>query len=216
MSEKDTKNNKDIKNDEDVKDNQNTGNEAVHEDDVMITTKMSDLEKMLENIEEHADKRTDSKFEHFFLPSLIVFGLLALGGFWIIYSITQDMTRLAGAMDPKMGNNMTAIVNSVDSLSKNINQMNQSVGSIDNNLSIISNNMQVVSTKLNRLDNISDDMSHMHQNMDTLQPMLVNMQKINNNMVGIQKSMLWMQRDLSILRSSFGKPMQIFDAVPFL
>lgn len=198
------------------KDTKNTDNKAVHEDDVMITTKMSDLEQMLESVEKHADKRTDSKFEHFFLPSLIVFGLLAFGGFWIIYSITQDMTRLANAMDPKMGSNMTAMVRSIDSLSKNINTMNQSVDSIDKNLSVIRNNMQVVSTKMNRLDDISDDMSHMHKNMDTLRPMLVNMQKINKNMVGMQKSMLWMQRDLSILRSSFGKPMQIFDAVPFL
>jgi hypothetical protein len=28
------------------------------------------------------------------MPSLIVFGLLAFGGFLIIYSITQDMTKL--------------------------------------------------------------------------------------------------------------------------
>jgi hypothetical protein len=38
---------------------------------------------------------TNAKFERFFMPSLIVFGLLAFGGFLIIYSITQDMTKLA-------------------------------------------------------------------------------------------------------------------------
>jgi hypothetical protein len=36
------------------------------------------------------------------MPSLIVFGLLAFGGFLIIYSITQDMTKLAQSMDPNM------------------------------------------------------------------------------------------------------------------
>jgi hypothetical protein len=42
----------------------------------MISTSISDLEKMLESVEEHADKRTDSKFERFFMPSLIVFSSL--------------------------------------------------------------------------------------------------------------------------------------------
>jgi hypothetical protein len=50
-----------------------------------------------------------SKFERFFMPSLIVFGLLAFGGFLIIYSITQDMTKLAQSMDPNMGKNMSSV-----------------------------------------------------------------------------------------------------------
>jgi cell division protein FtsB len=153
-------------------------NEKVADDEVMITTKMSDLEKMLEGVEKHADKRTDTKFERFFMPALIVFGLLALGGFTIIYSITQDMTKLARAMDPQMGGNMTSLVRSVDNLSKSVEQMNQK--------------------------------------MSTLKPMLNNMQEMNHNMVGMQKSMLWMQRDISSLRSSFAKPMGVFNAMPFL
>jgi hypothetical protein len=44
------------------------------------------------------------------MPSLIVFGLLAFGGFLIIYSITQDMTKLAQSMDPNMGKNMSSMV----------------------------------------------------------------------------------------------------------
>jgi hypothetical protein len=102
MSDKEIKENKDIKSD------------AINDDDVMISTSISDLEKMLESVEEHADKRTDSKFERFFMPSLIVFGLLAFGGFLIIYSITQDMTKLAQSMDPNMGKNMSSMVRSID------------------------------------------------------------------------------------------------------
>jgi hypothetical protein len=43
------------------------------------------------------------------MPSLIVFGLLAFGGFLIIYSITQDMTKLAQSMDPNTGKNMSGV-----------------------------------------------------------------------------------------------------------
>ncbi|VVM20849.1 hypothetical protein BSPWISOXPB_3208 [uncultured Gammaproteobacteria bacterium] len=56
------------------KENKDIKSDAINDDDVMISTSISDLEKMLESVEEHADKRTDSKFERFFMPSLIVFG----------------------------------------------------------------------------------------------------------------------------------------------
>jgi len=202
--------------DKDIKNNKDIENEAVHEDDVMITTKMSDLEKMLESVESHADKRTVSKFERFFVPSLLVFALLAFGGFMIIYSITQDMTRLANAMDPKMGNNMSSMVASIDNLSKNVAGMSHSVRNMDKNMDSMNRNMTVIAGKLNRLDNISNDMSQINTKMSTLKPMLLNMQEMNNNMIGMQKSMLWMQKDIAILRSSFSKPMRVFDSVPFL
>ncbi|AYQ57238.1 hypothetical protein BTHERMOSOX_1486 [Bathymodiolus thermophilus thioautotrophic gill symbiont] len=197
-------------------DNKDIKDEAVHEDDVMITTKMSDLEKMLESVESHADKRTDSKFERFFVPSLLVFSLLAFGGFMIIYSITQDMTRLASAMDPKMGSNMSSMVVSIDNLSKNVAQMSQSVEQMRQDFSSVSKNMSVVAKKLDNLDDISTNMTQINTKMSALKPMLVNMQKMNSNMIGMQKSMQWMQKDISQLRSSFNKPMRVFNAVPFL
>ncbi len=51
---------------------QDQKNQAVEDHEVMITYSISDLEKMLESVEEHADKCTDSKFERFFAPSLAV------------------------------------------------------------------------------------------------------------------------------------------------
>jgi hypothetical protein len=165
---------------------------------------------------ENSDKRTKTKFELFFLPSIVVFALLALGGFWIIYSITQDMTRLASAMDPKMGSNMSSMVRSIDNLSKNVAMMNQSVGIMQKDFSSVNGNMIIVASKLDNLDNISSDMSQINTKMNIFKPMLENMQEMNDNMIGMQKSMLWMQKDISVLRSSFGKPMSVFNSMPFL
>ncbi|BAS67654.1 hypothetical protein [Bathymodiolus septemdierum thioautotrophic gill symbiont] len=194
----------------------NSKHSKVADDEVMITTKMSDLERMLEGVEEQANKRTDSKFERFFMPALIVFALLAFGGFWIIYSITTDMTKLAKAMDPKMGTNMTSMVTSIDSVSNSVVQMNLSVANMRNDIHSMSKNMENIAHKLNRLDDISSDMSQINGKMSTLKPMLANMQEMNGNMIGMQKSMLWMQKDISQLRSSFSKPMRVFNSVPFL
>jgi cell division protein FtsB len=191
----------------------------IKDEEVMISTSISDLEKMLESVEEHADKRTDSKFEKFFMPAILLFGLIACAGFWIIYSITTDMTQLAKSMDPKMGGNMSAMVKSIDELSKNVGKMNRSVALMQQDFSNVNQNMIVLvrkMDKMNNLDKISTDMSEINQKMSTLQPMLLNMQDMNKNMIGMQKSMLWMQKDISTLRASFAKPMSIFNSVPFL
>ncbi len=186
--------------------------QKIKDDEVMITSSISDLEKMLEEVEKH----NRSKFEKFFLPSLLVFTLLAFGGFWIIYSITIDMNKLAKAMDPQMGKNMSAMVKSVDSLAKSVTQMNISVAKIEHNFASVNHNMEVVANKLDNLDEISIYTGQINQRIGTLKPMLKNMEEMNSNMVGMRRSMLWMQRDISTLRASFSKPMSVFNAIPFL
>ncbi|KAA0445180.1 MAG: hypothetical protein FXV80_03190 [Candidatus Thioglobus sp.] len=182
----------------------------------MISTSISDLEKMLEEVEDHANKRTDSKFERFFMPAIIIFAMLSFGGFLIIYSITQDMTKLASAMDPKMGNNMSSMVASVNKLSNSVENMSISVANMRNDIRSMSKNMAGITHKLNRLDDISADMTQINAKMSILKPMLGNMQEMNDNMIGMQKSMLWMQKDISLLRSTFTRPMRAINSMPFL
>ncbi len=57
----------------------------------------------LENLVTKMEEQTSSKFERLFLPALAVFSAIIIGFFVVIYSITQDMTRLANSMDPNMG-----------------------------------------------------------------------------------------------------------------
>ncbi|MDB2590464.1 hypothetical protein N9Y32_05475 [Candidatus Thioglobus sp.] len=184
----------------------------IKDDEVMITSSISDLEKMLEN----ADKRTDSKFERMFLPALAVFSAIIMGFFVVIYTITTDMTRLADAMDPKMASNMSSMVGSIEKLSNNVNSMTTSVAQMQKSFSKVGKNMDVIALKLNALDSIAVDLTHVSVKMDSLEPMLINMEEMNKNMTDMQTSMQWMQRDLNILRSSFSKPLRIFNKIPML
>ncbi|MDB3971892.1 hypothetical protein OAM64_02445 [Candidatus Thioglobus sp.] len=184
----------------------------IKDDEVMITSSISDLEKMLEN----ADKRTDSKFERMFLPALAVFSAIIMGFFVVIYTITTDMTRLADAMDPKMGSNMSSMVGSIEKLSNNVSKMTTSVAQMQKSFSKVDKNMDVIAFKLNALDSIAADLTRVSVKMDSLEPMLINMEEMNKNMTDMQTSMQWMQRDLNILRSSFSKPLRIFNKIPML
>jgi hypothetical protein len=188
----------------------------IEDHDVMITSSISDLEKMLEGVEEHANKRTDSKFERMFLPALSVFGAIIIGFFIVIYSITNDMSRLANSMDPNMGGNMSSMVFSIDKLANNVDKMAVSVTHMQNSFANVEANMNIIAEKLNALDTIAIDLTHINVKMDSLKPMLVNMEEMSKNMAIMQDSMQWMQRDLNILRSSFSKPLRIFNTVPML
>ena len=195
---------------------QKKGAGKVEDDEVMISTSISDLEKMLEEVEVNANKRTDSKFERMFLPALAVFSAIIMGFFIVIYSITSDMTRLANSMDPNMEGNMSSMVNSIETLSKNVNQMTVSVAQMQKSFSKVDKNMDVIALKLNSLDSIAVDLTQVSVKMDSLEPMLINMEEMNKNMTTMQDSMQWMQRDLNMLRSSFSKPLRIFNKIPML
>ena len=189
----------------------NKNTQKVEDDEVMITSSISDLERMLEGVE----KNTNTKFERFFLPALAVFSATIIGMFVIIYSITTDMTRLANSMDPNMGTNMTSMVKSVEKLSNNITKMTNSVAYMQKNFDQVNKNMTVIATKLDNLDVMSADLTHVSAKMDALEPMLINMEEMNKNMTTMQDSMTWMQRDLSILRASFSRPMSVINKMPF-
>ncbi len=188
----------------------------VGDDEVMITSSISDLEKMLESVEKHADQRTDTKFEKFFLPALAVFGAIIMGFFIVIYSITSDMTRLANSMDPDMGDNMSSMVKSIDSLSYTVGKMTTSVAYMQKDFQQVNKNMNIIASKLDNLDSIAADLTQVSLKMNALEPMLINMEKMNKNMAIMQNSMQWMRRDLNILRSSFSKPLRIFNSIPML
>jgi len=189
----------------------NKDSKKIEDDEVMITSSISDLEKMLEGVE----KNTNSKFERFFLPALAVFSAIILGFFVIIYSITTDMTRLSNAMDPNMGRNMNSMVKSIEQLSVSVSKMTNSVAYMQKDFDQVNKNMTLIASKLDNLDSISTDLTHVSAKMDTLEPMLINMEEMNKNMTNMQDSMTWMQRDLSIMRASFSKPMSVINKMPF-
>ncbi len=194
----------------------NKKNPKVEDDEVMITSSISDLEKMLESVEKHADQRTDTKFEKYFLPALTVFGTIIIGFFVVIYSITSDMARLANSMDPNMGDNMSSMVKSIDSLSNNVEKMTAFVEHIQRDFDLVDKNMDIIARKLDNLDSIAADLTQVSLKMDSLAPMLVNMDQMNKNMANMQDSMQWIKRDINIMRSSIAKPLRIFNNIPML
>lgn len=170
------------------------------------------LEDLVTTIEKH----NTSRFEHLFIPALSVFSAIILGFFVVIYQITQDMSRLANSMDPNMGGNMSSMVNSISFLSNNVSRMTVSVAKMDRNFANMNENVASVAKKMDNLTKIASDLSQISIKMNALDAMVVNMEHINKNMSTMQESLHWMQRDLGRMRSSFSKPLRVFNSIPML
>lgn len=169
----------------------------------------------LENLAVKMQEQTSSKFERFFLPSLGVFSLIIIGFFVVIYSITQDMNRLANTMDYSMSRNMDSMSKSVENISNNMTQMTSSLDSMEGNFVNVSDNMDIIASKLDNLDTMANDLTQMNNKMDILEPMLINMEEMNKNMTTMVYSMQWMQHDISTMRASFARPMNMLNSMPF-
>ncbi len=187
-------------------------NKHVHEDEVMISTSMKDLEQLYAQVEKNDEK----KWEKYFIPALGVFTLIVVLAYLIVYSITQDMTKLATAMDPNMGENMSQMTKSISRLSESVLLMTHTVSNMDKNFASVASDMRLFKPMLLNMEEMNNNMKNMSVSVQYMKPMNENMVEMTKSMKTMEQSMVYMQQDISQLKDSFGKPMRMFNAVPFL
>ncbi len=110
-------------------------------------------------------QQSTRRWEIIVYPAMFAFVVLAGYGFFLIYSLTGDMSSIAHSMDDKMGEHMETMTNSVVTLSDQIQIMSGQV-------QIMTRTMTNISTKL-----------------DALYPMLQHVNAMDNSMAEIVKSM---------------------------
>lgn len=124
------------------------------------------------------------RWERIAFPAMIIFALLAVSGFWLIYSITEDMHRMSQNIDPHMSKNL-------GDMSKNISQL---VGSVDRmNLNIA---------------NMDGSMAKMQQDISG---MSVNISNMNQSIYAMTWNTGLMSNDMNRLNKSIGKPMRFMN-----
>ncbi len=149
------------------------------------------------------------RWEMVVYPSLFAFIILAAYGFFLIYSLTQDMHTLAKSIDPSMQPHMEIMATNVRELSVNIaamteriHQMADNVKSMDDTVGAINSNIEVMRT----------DMTDMSRKMDTLEPMVVNMAAMTQAMHAMTVSTGVMSRDMGAATYQFVRPMSFMNS----
>lgn len=133
-----------------------------------------------------------SKFwEKIVYPAMFAFIVLALYGFFLIYSLTSDMRRIAMSFDPDMGNHMVVMAQSVDKLTKDISTMTEQVKQMNANI-------QSISTKMVALDNLSPMLGEL-QTMDS------SLGDMNTSVSGMDRTIYGMGSDVNRMTNHTGR-----------
>lgn len=112
------------------------------------------------------------RWELIVYPSLIAFIILAAYGFYLIYTLTNDVNRLASSMETIVGS-MNDVVTHMHVVSANVSVMSGNLSQISADVSDKSDTMIVSMDRLNTslhtmtvpMVQIRQDMLHMNENM---------------------------------------------------
>ena len=142
------------------------------------------MERLVQSFETSA-----RRWELVVYPSLFAFIILAAYGFFLIYSLSTDMSRVA---------------HSVEYLADNMNTVTQNMVQVSGNLANVSHNMASVTT----------EMTKVADKMETMEPMSANIATMNRNIGTMTQSVQIMtasmdqvRRDMSVMNHSISRPM---------
>ncbi|MBF0401692.1 MAG: methyl-accepting chemotaxis protein [Magnetococcales bacterium] len=133
------------------------------------------------------------RWELIVYPSLFAFIILAMYGFFLIYSLTQDIRTMAASIDPKMGVNMGNLSSNIGMLSNNVELMSTHLEYISDNMETMSVDMQNMSTSVEQMSDAVTTMGTSVAQMDrsTLE--------MSRNMVSMTKTMEAISGKLNVL-----------------
>jgi len=136
-------------------------------------------------------ERSARRWEMIVYPSMFAFILLAGYGFFLIYSLTNDMKNIARSMDPDMGLHMSSFDQSMQSITSN-------VGNMTSRVEDMSSEMNSISKKMNNLSN--------------MEPIQFQIAKINQSVALMSVNFDLMRRDMATMNRNISKPMSMMNS----
>lgn len=141
------------------------------------------------------------RWEFVVYPSLFAFAILAAYGFYLIYSLTKDMSTLAQNVDPMMAANMGTMSQSIGDMSSDMaimrHQITKMVGHIermDGSITVLNGSILDMNRSIDLMESHTVDISTM---LGTLQPILTNMEAMNQSIGRITLSTGVMSQDVN-------------------
>lgn len=150
-------------------------------------------------------ERAARRWEFIAYPALFVLVVLLAYGFFLIYSLTNDIKLIAEKFDPEMGIHMNEMATSVKSLNESILDMNAQIRTMASDISQMSKHTNAMRT--NTTD-MAAKMVHLEK-----------MDGINNEMIAMNQKMGYMTQDMgrlrydmSVMNNSVSRPMSFMNS----
>ncbi|MBF0469789.1 MAG: DUF948 domain-containing protein [Gammaproteobacteria bacterium] len=107
------------------------------------------------------------RWELMVYPSLLAFVILASYGFFLIYSLSHDMSTMARNIN-EMTNSIDRLVVDVGDMSANVNKMTLTLNNMNHTITTMSTNVSYMSEEMNNLDSISGTMGTMGRDIQSM------------------------------------------------
>lgn len=143
-------------------------------------------------------QKSARRWELMAYPAMVVFGLLAISGFWLIFSLTKDMNKMSDSMDPNMGPNLSE-------MSKNIADLNIAIKHMDNHVAAIAKDMNSMNAAILSM---KVDTRNMSTKLNVMEPLLFNMAEMNQSMKQMTFSTGVMSHDMN----KISRPMRFMNS----
>lgn len=138
------------------------------------------------------------RWERIAWPAMIVFALLAISGFWLIYSITEDMHRMSENIDPQMSQNLGEMSKNIAILTQHVVHMEKSVTKMNANIANMDTSMSVMRGEMSEIS-------------DKMDPLLQNIAQMNQSIYAMTWNTGVMSEDMNRLNRNIGKPMRFMN-----
>jgi len=138
------------------------------------------------------------RWERIAWPAMIVFALLAISGFWLIYSITEDMHRMSENIDPQMSKNLGEMSKNIAILTQHVVIMEKSVTKMNANIANMDTSMSVMRGEMTEIS-------------DKMDPLLQNIAQMNQSIYAMTWNTGVMSEDMNRLNRNIGKPMRFMN-----
>ncbi|MBF0622104.1 MAG: methyl-accepting chemotaxis protein [Magnetococcales bacterium] len=166
--------------------------------------------------------KSAKRWELIVYPSLLAFIFLALYGFFLIYSLTQDIRTMATSIDPKMGMNMGGMSTNIKMLSDNVQLISTHLEYISDNMETMSMDMQSIAQHINTMTGRVDTMasvvttmnghlSEMNTSVAVVSKQMEVLPSMADNLSTMTKTMHVMTGSVSRMGYDVGRPMSFIN-----
>ena len=133
-------------------------------------------------------QQSTRRWEIIVYPAMFAFVILAGYGFFLIYSLTSDMSAMAHSMDSEMGEHMESMTKSIVTLSEQVQ--------------IMSGQIVIMARTMNEISGKLDTLPPMLQHVNIMANSITNMK---HSLSHIDKMMLRMDMSMTSMKTSISK-----------
>ncbi|CAK0778110.1 conserved hypothetical protein [Gammaproteobacteria bacterium] len=134
-------------------------------------------------------------------PSLFAFVILAAYGFFLIYSLANDVAVLARSVDTQMGENMASMSSNIKNLAMNIEHMSVNLNSMSENLRTMTGDVHNLAMQVGSIANDTRQMK----------PIADQISGIGRSVNALAVAVPHMQRDMSMMNQSISRPLSFMN-----